>query len=181
LRARRSSLAVLALVALAAVAPAAAQAKLPATGQRYLTPNVGVGGVDLGDRIAAAKAAWGRGGDCTAFNCTYNEPGRPELGNAKFSYEDGVRGRVTEIQIATGIRDGKPNFRTSLTRFVGARGIKLGSTMRAVKAAYPRARPIRGYEDFYLRFVDSRRNQTVFSFMNGRLWSVLIQDARPRG
>ena len=180
MRIARLSLAVAALLALAA--PPAAFAKLPGTADPYLTPGVGIGGVDLGDRQANAKAAWGRGGDCTDFNCTYNDPRRPQLGYAQFDYEDGPRGKISLVQISVGTgSNGKPSFRTPLASFESPRGIHLGSSFRAVKAAYPRARTFEGTGNAFLSLSGARRSQTLFSFVGGRLTRVLIQDDRPRG
>lgn len=180
MRIARLSLAVAALLALATTP--AAFAKLPSTGDPYLIPSVGIGGVDLGDRQANAKAAWGRGGDCSDFNCTYSDPRRPQLGYADFSYEDGPRGKVSLVQISAGTgRDGKPSFRTPLTSFETARGIHLGSSFRAVKAAYPRARTFRDFGNGFLSMFGARRSQTLFTFVENRLTRILIQDDRPRG
>lgn len=174
-----------AALAVAALAvPAAAQAKLPSTGQPFLVPNEQIGGVFLHARIIKGKQAWGgSGGDCTDFNCTYQDLRRPDLGYAIFSFEDGPRGKITAVTIATGRnpRTGEPAFRTPLATFrspVG--GIKLGSSMRAVKAAYPKAKAVRGAPD-YLSLFDRQRDQTLFNFENHRLARVIMQDDRPRG
>jgi hypothetical protein len=183
-RTSRISFVAAALAAAALAAPAAAQAKLPSTGQPFLVPNEQIGGVFLHARIVKGKQAWGSSrGECTDFNCTYQDPRHPELGYAIFSFEDGPRGKITAVTIALGrnTRTGEPAFRTPLATFrspVGA--VKLGSSMRAVKAAFPKAKPVRGAPD-YLSLFDRQRDQTLFNFENHRLTRVIMQDDRPRG
>lgn len=186
MRMSRPRLAAVALAATVAVAaPAAAQAKLPSDDKPVLIPNEGIGGVVLGQRLSTAKQWWGTGGDCSAYNCQYSDPRRSELGSAQFSTEDGRGGRVSNIVIGVGYKPGtsKPNFRTPLTAFASIGGIKLGSSQRAVKQAYPKARAISSAygSSSYLSLVDHHRNTTIFEFNAARLIRVTIQDDRPRG
>lgn len=171
-----------ALAVAALAAPAAAQAKLPSFSDPSLTVGIGFGGVELGQTHAQAKRAWGSGGDCSDFNCMFQDVRRPTAGYAQFSFEDGKRGRVStmDISVGTDSRTGKPVFRTPLAAIRGTAGIGLGSSQRAVKAAYPKAKTIRGASN-YLSLVDRQRNQTVFSFTDHRLTRIFIQDDRPRG
>jgi hypothetical protein len=176
---------VVALAVAALAVPAAAQAaNLPSTGQPFLVPGEQIGGVFLHTRIIKGKQAWGGSrGTCNDFYCDFQDPRHPDLGDAQFNFEDGPRGKITNIAIAVGRdpRTGKPVFRTPLTAFRSPTGgIHLGSSMRAVKAAYPKAKAVRGAPD-YLSMFDSQRDQTLFNFENHRLTRVIMQDDRPRG
>jgi hypothetical protein len=174
-----------AALAVAALAvPAAAQAKLPSTDQPFLVPGEQVGGVFLHARIVKGKQAWGvSGGDCSDFSCTYQDPRRSDLGDALFAFEDGPRGRITNIAISVGRnpRTGKPVFRTPLAAFRSPTGnVKLGASRGTVKAAYPKAKPVRGAPDVLI-MIDRQRDQTLLFFENNRLTRVIMQDDRPRG
>jgi hypothetical protein len=172
-----------AVAALAAfVLPVAAQAKLPSFSDTSLAPNVGFGGAALGDTRAQLKSAFGSGGVCSDFACMYQDTRRSQLGYAQIAFEDGKRGKVSNLSLSVGTdpRTGKPVFRTPLAAIQSSSGIGLGSSQRAVKAAYPGAKGIRGAPDFLSMF-DRHRNQTVFTFTNHRLSRILIQDDRPRG
>lgn len=180
---RQTRLVVAAVAALAAFAlPTAAQAKLPSFSDTSFVPNVGLGGAELGQTRAQLKQAFGNGGVCSDFDCMYQDTRRSQLGYAQASFEDGKRGRVSVLSISIGRdpRTGKPVFRTPLAALQSSSGIGLGSSQRAVKAAYPKAKGIRGAPD-YLSMFDRHRNQTVFSFEDHRLTRILMQDDRPRG
>jgi hypothetical protein len=180
---RNFRLVVAAAAALAAfVLPTAVQAKLPSFSDTSFVPNVGIAGAELGQSRAAAKHALGSGGVCNDFDCMYQDTRRSYLGYAQVGFEDGKRGKVSNLSISAGTdpRTGKPYFRTPLAVIKGADGVGLGSSQRAVKAAYPKAKPIRGAPD-YLSIVDRHRNQTVFFFSAHRLMRIVMQDDRPRG
>jgi hypothetical protein len=181
-RTARRSLAAVALACAALAVPAAAQAQLPSFADTSFVANVGIGGAKLGQGHNAAKHAWGLRGECSDYSCMYQDPRRSQLGSAQLNFEDGKRGRVSQVVIATGtdLRTGKPVFRTPLAAIKSAAGIGLGSSQRAVKAAYPKAKSIRGAPT-YLSLVDGRRDQTLFEFADHRLIRIFIQDDRPRG
>ncbi len=185
MRPSRLPFAAAALAVAALAAPTAAQASLPSTGQPFLVPGEQIGGVFLHERIVKGKQAWGASrGDCNDFGCNYADARRFELGYAHFNYEDGLRGKITSISISVGRdpRTSKPVFRTPLAAFRSPRGsVHLGSSRRAVKAAYPGAKTIRGGSPDVLSMLDRQRDQTVFFFESNRLASVTIQDDRPRG
>lgn len=180
---RRSRLPIVAaLLAAAALAvPAAAQAKLPSLSDTSLTPNVGFAGAKLGQSRAAMKHALGAG-DCTDYSCMYTDARRTQLGYLSVSFEDGKRGKVSSLNlsVATDVRTGKPIFRTPLAAITNDDGVGLGSSQRAVKASYPKAKTIPNAPG-YLSLVDKHRNQTLFYFVGHRLMRVLIQDDRLRG
>jgi hypothetical protein len=173
-----------ALAAMVLAVPAAAQASLPSTDQPFLVPGEQIGGVFLHARIVKGKQAWGGSrGDCTDFGCTYQDPRRSDLGVAQFSFEDGLRGKITNIAISVGRdpRTGKPVFRTPLAAFRSPTGnVKLGASRRTVKAAYPKAKTVRGAPDVLI-MLDHQRDQTLLFFENNRLTRVVMQDDRPRG
>ena len=173
-----------ALAVAALAAPAAAQASLPSTGQPFLVPGEQIGGVFLHARIVKGKQAWGGGrGECNDFYCSYQDPRRPDLGNAQFNFEDGLRGKITNIAISVGRdpRTGKPVFRTPLAAFRSPTGdVKLGASRRTVKAAYPKAKTVRGAPDVLI-MRDGQKDQTLLFFESNRLTRVIMQDDRPRG
>lgn len=174
-----------ALAVAALAVPAAAQAtNLPSTGQPFLVPGEQIGGVFLHARIIKGKQAWGGSrGQCTDFGCTFQDPRHTELGVAQFDFEDGLRGKITNISISVGrdSRSGKPVFRTPLAAFRSPTGnVKLGASRRAVKAAYPKAKTVRGAPDVLI-MIDRQRDQTLLFFEGNRLTRVIMQDDRPRG
>lgn len=176
----RPSRLLLAGLVLTAALPAAAQAKLPSTSQPFLVPHEGIGGVYLHARIVKGKQAWGSGGDCSDYGCQYQDPRRYDLGSATFNFEDGPRGRITSIRVALGTRDGRQVWRSPLTRFRSDKLIGLGSTRRAVKAAYPGAKAPRGATD-YLALRDREGDVTLFQFFQNRVNAITLMDDRPRG
>lgn len=182
MRSLRRPIPAVVLVAAALALPAVAQAKLPSFADGSWAANVGIGGVKLGQTHAQAKSAWGPGGTCNDYYCQYQDPRRASLGYATVSFEDGKRGRVSNMIISTGSdpRTGRPVFRTPLANVEGPNGIKLGSSFRAVKAAYPKARAPRGSTD-YLSLTDRHRNTTLLFFSARRLSRIVIQDSRARG
>lgn len=162
--------------------PTAAQAKLPSFSDTSIVVGSSVGGAKLGQPRAAAKHAWGSSrGVCSDFACVFQDDRHPNLGTAQFDFEDGKRGRVSKLFLSVG-RDsrGKPVFSGPLEALRGANGVGFGSSQRAVKAAYPKAKPVAGATT-YLTLTDRRGNQTLFSFENHRLTSLIIQDRRLRG
>jgi hypothetical protein len=173
-----------ALAATALAVPAAAQASLPSTGQPFFVPGEQIGGVFLHARIIKGKQAWGGSrGDCNDFYCNYQDPRRTDLGDAQFNFEDGPRGKITNIAISVGRdpRTGKPVFRTPLAAFRSPTGnVKLGASRRTVKTAYPKAKAVRGAPDTLI-MLDQQRDQTLLFFENNRLTRVIMQDDRPRG
>jgi hypothetical protein len=180
-----SRLPLAAALAAALALPAAAQAQqLPSTSQPFLVPNEQIGGVFLHARIVKGKQAWGGSrGACSDFSCSYQDPRRSSLGYAEFTFEDGPRGKITNITISVGRdpRSGKPVFRTPLAAFRTPTGnVKLGASRRTVKAAYPKAKPVRGAPDV-LTMIDRQKDQTLLFFEDNRLVRVIMQDDRPRG
>lgn len=182
----RSARQALAAAAVAAVVvpsclPAAAAAKLPATGRPFLVPNVGIGGAELGSRIFKGLQGWGTGGICSEHDCFYQDPRRPELGYGTFSYEDGRRGKITAVTIALGTRDGAPVFTSPLTSFRTPSGVRLGVSMRTVRRAFPSARVMGEPPNTYLVMRNGRGDTTLLLFASSRLVGVTIRDDRPRG
>jgi hypothetical protein len=121
---------------------ATALAGLPSTKHKLIAPGKSLGGVKLGGTFAAAKAAWGSGGHCSTMAgfhyCSYSTGDNAD-GSATFSAP--AKGKITAIQAITGYgSDGEPNFKTSLTKFKTKKGIRLGSTEKAVTKAYPKAK-----------------------------------------
>lgn len=185
MRLSRLPLAAAALTAAAALAvPASAVAKLPSFASGSFTATVGFGGAKLGQTRAAATRAWGGGSraQCTDYGCAYQDARRPQLGSANIVFEDGKRGRVSKLVIVAGRdpRSGKLLFGMPLAAVTGSKGIHLGSSERAVRAAYPKAKGAPG-ETTYIVFRDRKGNQAYFSFERNRLFQIIIEDRRLRG
>jgi hypothetical protein len=174
-------------IAVGSVGPAAAFAGLPSTQKGSLiVPGVSIGAVKLGVRKARLLTAWGPGGDCspnaTEGGCFYRNPSRPDLGNALFTTNNATVDTMT-IQLGSKTGDqAKPNFRTPLTAFHTRSGIRLGSTVAALRKAYPKAKRTSlgsGLADY--RLVGPGRNATNFRTASGRISVIAIEDSRPRG
>jgi hypothetical protein len=126
---------------LGATAAVPSLAALPVPTSRLIVPGRSLGGVKLGGTFAAGLKAWGRGATCTQGTrfhiCSYTTSNFAD-GNAGFTGKPG--GRIDMIQVAAGYTGRDPNFKTSLVKFKTAKGVGLGSTSRAVKSAYPKAK-----------------------------------------
>jgi hypothetical protein len=181
-RPSRLPFAAAALAAVALAAPTAAQAKLPSFSETSFVPNVSIGGARLGQSRTVAKHEWGSTrGTCSDFSCLFQDVRHSNLGIAEFDFEDGKRGRVSKLYVSVGRNTrGKSDFSGPLEALRGANGVGFGSSQRAVKAAYPKAKTVAGATT-YLSLVDHKGNQTLFSFENHRLIALIIQDKRPRG
>jgi hypothetical protein len=168
------------LTTLALAVPAAA--KLPAPASKLIEPGTSVGGVTLGKKVAKAKAAWGKGGACSGSEdgkngtCSYGST--PKAGSASFGY---VEGKVVDMFLSLGRnKAGKVVFRTSLANFETAKGIGLGSTRKAVKQAYPKAKSSNGF-DTVLTLKGKGKRYTTFSFENDRVTQISIGDGAHQG
>jgi hypothetical protein len=119
--------------------PAIAQASLPSSKSTLIVPAKSLAGLKLNSSLAAASAAWGKGGSCSPSGCEYGLPSNPS-GTASFVLATKTEGApllVVEITIGVGRTGTKPNFNTPLARYKTSSGIGLGSTVAALKHAYP--------------------------------------------
>ncbi len=150
------------LVAVVALACAAT----PAAAHTYTYPNPSdptiraprvIAGVHIGQRLDAARRAWGPGrGGCRVdvsgnTVCTYGNDREEGRGVAYFAAEGtSPSSRVYLVTIAVWLRLGvTPVYKGPLMRIRTKHGIGLGSTSRRLRRAYPRLR--RNSLGFYLR------------------------------
>jgi hypothetical protein len=162
-----------AILVLALVLPAVAQASLPSTKNTSIVPAKSLGGVKLGSSLAAASGAWGKGGTCGEASCGYEGKSK---GAASFLLSGN---KVVEANIALG-RVGtttKLNFNTPLTQFRTAKGIGLGSTVSQLKSAYAGLKKVA--TDYY-NLPGPGTSATGFTVLSGRVESIRIQ-SQPLG
>ena len=96
-----------------------------------------LGGITLGMTQEEVLEQWGDKGTCKNGKfCSWGPNRYPEKGYASVSFEDGV---VTSAIIGwmPHFSDGKRPIRRSITKFHTAEGIRLKSTAKEVKKAYP--------------------------------------------
>lgn len=170
----RHTVALAVMATLLAVAPAA-QAKLPAPKSKTVVFGKSIGGVKLGASLAAAKAAWGTGGTCK------DQIGNPTLKQTKctwFDSKNGVadftvtNGKVTSVTLQASYDIKKQQSRLSgpITAFQTAKGIRIGSTFKALKKAYPKAQD--GAADTFV--ILSGKITTSFGNARGKISLVAI-------
>ncbi|HEY6779649.1 MAG TPA: hypothetical protein VI111_01775 [Thermoleophilaceae bacterium] len=166
-----------ALAAVLALATTAA-AKLPAPSSNLIEPAVSIGGVKLGQSVKKAKAAWGKGecsGDKRNGSCQY--AGTQKQGSASFGYVDG---KVVDMFLSLGLtKQNKRVYRTPLAALKTVRGIGLGSTHKAAKQAYPKAKEPAGFSVMSLK--GKGRRYMTLSFENGRIFNLSIGDGEHQG
>lgn len=151
---------------LPALLVALACAAAPASAHTYTYPNPAhptirvpsaIGGVHIGQRLDAARRAWGSGrGGCRVDPsgntvCTYGNDHDKGRGVAYFGADgSSASSRVYLVTIAVGLRLGVvPVYKGPLMRFRTRHGIGLGSTSRRLRRAYPRLR--RDSTGFHIR------------------------------
>jgi hypothetical protein len=158
----------LALIALAAAAPAA-EAKLPAKGGKTIVPGRSIGGVKIGMDAAAAVKKWGKGGSCdTAIGTSCRWDGSMKQGNMRF---DITNGKVSTIVIEAGQQPTtyEPVYKGPITKWKTAKGVRIGTDLRKVGQKYPKAQPDGGG-----LVLASGKRKTYFSSSGGRTESISI-------
>jgi hypothetical protein len=168
MRTRYAALALAAAVAF----PAAAEAKLPSPSSKKIVPGRSIGGVKIGMTAEAAVKAWGKGGSCDetiGSSCTWK--GTMKQGSARFSLA--ADGTVAEIRLDVGQKaDYAPLYKGPITSFKTSKKIGIGSTLKKVVKAYPKAKPDGG--GVTLR---SGKRRTLFESSLGRVASITIDAA----
>ncbi len=132
-----------------------------------------IGGIHVGERLAAARTAWGPGrGRCRVSDsgntaCTYGNDRDQGRGVALFAAQgSSPSSRVYLVTIAVGLRLGvTPVYRGPLMRIRTRHGVGLGSTARRLRRAYPRLR--RNSTGFSLRHKKVEMQFDTFNSTDG--------------
>jgi hypothetical protein len=125
--------------------PVAAQAKLPSPKSKTIVFGKSIAGVKLGMSLDAAKKVWGTGSICadsvgatvTTTKCSWADK---KNGSATFTT---TNGKVTVISLSPAVKNVlKQQFKLSgpITAFKTSKGIAIGSTLKALQKAYPKAK-----------------------------------------
>ena len=132
-----------------------------------------IAGIRIGERLDAARNAWGSGrGNCRFRDtgitvCTYGNDRDRGRGVAYYAAEGSIpSGRVYTVTIAVGMRLGVvPVYKGPLMRIRTRHGIGLGSTSRRLRRAFPRLR--RNSTGFYIRHGKVEMDFDTFNSANG--------------
>lgn len=164
----RTRTAVLALSAATIALPAAAEAKLPSPSSKRIVPNRSIGTVKIGIAATTAVKRWGAGGSCAetiGSSCRWE--GTMKQGSASF---DVVDGKVASITLTVGQKPSyEPAYSGPITRWKTSKGIGIGSTLKRVVKAYPKAKANgSGVE------IRSGKRRTLFESSGGRVSTIAI-------
>ena len=166
--------------AFALVLPTAAQAALPNAKSTLISPNHSLGGVKLGSSLAAATAAWGKGGTCSTSGCSYQSTNDRD-GTASFLVSATTAGGpevVLSISIDAGLlsltgSNPKHNFDTPLSRLKTSSGIGIGSTVKQLHHAYPHLK--NGGAPGLYTIPGTGEGFTAFEVLEGRVSGIQMQ------
>jgi hypothetical protein len=158
------------LIALAACAPVA-DAKLPPKGGKLIVPGRSIGGVKIGMKAEDAVKKWGKGGSCDeviGVSCRYD--GTAKQGSARFDLRDG---KVSGIVLECGQKaSGECVYKGPITKWKTKKKIGIGSSLRRVLKAYPKATPDGGGVE-----LATGKRVTFFSSSGGRTARIEIVPA----
>lgn len=110
-----------------------------------------LGGVELGQTKTQALAEWGTKGICRKDYCHWGPNRYADKGEANISFEGGLVANVS-IRWSPQFTDGNRPIRRSITKFHTPEGIRLKSTAKEVKKAYPQTEPIFLSNDIAYKF-----------------------------
>lgn len=158
-----------ALAAVAITLPAAtADAKLPSPSSKRIVPNRSIGTVKIGMPAETAVKKWGPGGSCAeTIGSTCRWSGTTKQGSASF---DVVDGEVSGITLRVGQKPSyEPAYSGPITRWKTSKRIGIGSTLKKVVKAYPKARSNGGGVE-----IRSAKQRTLFDSSGGRVAAISI-------
>ena len=149
---------------------AVADAALPHFTRTTIVPGKSIAGVALGDSAAKARTAWGRlGGACDETVCDYRIAGDSsgQHGYGLFAFTP----KITRVELRTAIGARGYLFRRPFTIPRTDKGIGIGSTVAAVRKAYPKAKLAddgsmlilrgRGRVETYFDWADEKRISAI--------------------
>jgi hypothetical protein len=175
-------------VVLALALPVVAQAGLPKATNTLIVPAKSLGGVALGSSTSAVTKAWGKNKKCesSGFSCVYEGKNSGELASAVLeTANEGATYKVAAVFITVSeTLKGTtltPDFNTPLTKFKTAKGIGIGSTMKELQRAYPKAKKdTLGGGFFVFALAGPGTSFTEFQISHGGIKTIAIR-AHPGG
>jgi hypothetical protein len=137
-------------IAALALVPAA-EAALPKFSSKVIVVNKSIAGVKVGGAFPASRKAWGGGGVCEPNTCWWRlKPQDLSKGEARFSSVDGKTVSSVQLDLPPDA-NGKFNFKTPLAKVKTDKGIGIGSTVKQLKKAYPKAKSLGGGTSFMIK------------------------------
>ncbi len=110
-----------------------------------------LGGISLGQTKEEVFAQWGDDATCKKDFCNWGPKRYAYKGHADVVFEDGVVSYVA-VGWSPHFVDGKRPIRRKITRFHTAESIRLKSTAKEVKKAYPNAETVSPGNDTLYKF-----------------------------
>ena len=125
-----------------------------------------LGGISIGQTKSETVKQWGKKGVCKGDFCHWGPSNYPYKGGASISFKDGEVSSAG-IRWIPSFRDGKRSIRRSITKFHTAEGIRLKSTLKEAKKAYPDE-----------KLIDTGGHNRAFKFETGEATMYIFVGAR---